>query len=108
MNEALIGELTPEQIQELKNKFKGEELFSIECNGHIAYFKHPNRVILNSAMKKLGENANAQPLDYFEDVARDTKIGGTDDFLTNDNLFMNMVEKLKDVLSFKEAKLVKL
>ena len=105
MNEELIGQISPEEIAELKKK-NPSGLYSVEVNGHIAYFKMPNRQVINCAMSQITKES--QPLDYFESIAKDTKVGGSDAILEDDLMFMELVEQLKDIITFNNSKLVKL
>ena len=105
MNTELNGLISPEEIAELKKKFL-EGLYSVEVNGHIAYFKHPNRHVINFAMSQISKDS--QPLDYFEHIAKETKVAGSDAILEDDQMFMELVEQLKEIITYKNAKLVKL
>jgi hypothetical protein len=106
MENKLIGEITPEQIEQLKKDSCKNGMFSVEANGHIAYFKEPNRSVINMAMSSI--TPESQPLDYFENIAEACKVAGSDELLINDNMFMQLVDQLKEILTYKNAKLVKL
>jgi hypothetical protein len=100
----LIGELAVEAIAELKAT--NPSLYQVEVDGHVAYFKKPNRHDMNCAMSEI--NDASQPLDYFESIAKLTMLGGSELILDDDDMFMDLVEILKETLSHKRAVMVKL
>jgi hypothetical protein len=99
----LIGELPKEQIAELK--VANPSLYSVQVGDHIAYFKKPNRHNMNYAMSLITDAS--QPLDYFETIGKETKLAGSDMILEDDDMFMDLVEVLKETLSHKRAVMVK-
>jgi hypothetical protein len=106
MENKLIGYITPEAIEALKKESCKNGMFSVEVNGHIAYFKQPTRSVINMAMSNI--TPESQPLDYFESIAEACKVAGSDELLTDDEMFMELVDQLKEILTYKNAKLVKL
>jgi hypothetical protein len=95
----LIGEATAEQIQEWKEKYKGG-VYALVVDGHIGYFKNPDRREMNAAMSKASSEA---ALDMFEDLAGTTFIGGSRAVLTDDDKFFGITQQLKTKMDGKKA-----
>jgi hypothetical protein len=100
----LNGALPADKIAELKAA--NPSLYQVEIDGHVAYFKKPNRHDMNCAMSEI--NDSSKPLDYFESIANLTMLGGSEAILDDDDMFMDLVEILKETLSHKRAVMVKL
>ena len=101
---ALTGQATDEQVSEWKAKYK-YGIYAIEVDGHIAYFKNPGRNELNCAMSKADRD---KALDIFEELATITFLGGSDEVLKDDQMFIGVSQELKVKLDGKKAKLVNL
>jgi len=100
----LTGQATGEQIREWKHKHKAG-IFAVEVDGHVAYFKNPGRNELNCAMSKADKD---RALDIFEELANVTFIGGSEEVLKDDQMFIGVSQELKVKLEGKRAKLVNL
>ena len=100
----LAGKATDEQINEWKRKYKAG-IFSVEVDGHVGYFKNPGRNELNCAMSKADRE---RALAIFEELANLTFIGGSDEILKDDQMFVGVALELKVKLDGKKAKLVNL
>ena len=100
----LTGLASEEQIMEWKRKYK-TGIYSVEVEGHIGYFKNPGRNELNCAMSKADRE---KVLDIFEELANITFIGGSDELLKDDQMFIGLSQELKVKLDGKKAKLVNL
>ena len=100
----LIGKATDTQISEWKNKYK-YGIYAVEVDGHIGYFKNPGRSELNRAMSKADRD---KALDVFEELANITFIGGSEEVLKDDQMFIGVSQELKVKLEGKKAKLVNL
>jgi hypothetical protein len=101
---ALKGQATDAQITEWKAKHK-YGIYAVEVDGHIAYFKNPGRNELNCAMSKADRD---KALDIFEELANITFIGGSEEVLKDDQMFIGVSQELKVKLDGKKAKLVNL
>jgi len=88
---ALIGQVTDAQVAEWKAKHK-YGIYAIEVEGHIAYFKNPGRNELNCAMSKADRD---KALDIFEELASITFIGGSDEILKDDQMFIGVSQELR-------------
>ena len=97
----LKGQATEAQIAEWKSKYK-YGIYAIEVCGHIAYFKNPGRNELNCAMSKADRD---RALDIFEELANVTFIGGSDEVLSDDQMFIGVSQELKVKLDGKKATL---
>ena len=104
MSKVLIGTATEEQIKEWKAKHK-DGIYALEVDGHVAYFKNPNRNEVNCAMSKADKD-NA--LGLFEELAELTFLGGSEDVVKDDQKFIGISQELKVKLEGKKAKLVNL
>ncbi len=101
---ALKGQVADEQITEWKTKYK-YGIYAVEVEGHIGYFKNPGRHELNCAMSKADRE---KALDLFEELANITFIGGSEEILKDDQMFIGVSQELKIKLDGKKAKLVNL
>jgi hypothetical protein len=100
----LIGQATAAQISEWKAKYH-YGIYSLETDGHIAYFKNPGRNEVNCAMSKADKD---KALDMFEELANITFIGGSNAVLSDDQMFIGIAQELKLKLEGKKAVLVNL
>jgi len=99
-----IGQATPEQVQEWKSKYK-QGIYAIEVDDHVAYFKNPNRQEMNCAMSKASAEA---ALDMYDELAKRTLIGGSEEVLDDDQKFFGVVQQIKVKMEGKKATLVNL
>ncbi len=105
MNETLLtGQVTDEQIKEWKAKHK-YGVYAVTIDDHIAYFKNPNRLDINCALSK-ADKENA--LSIFETLASITFLGGSENLLTDDQMFIGLSNEIKIKLDGKKANLVNL
>ncbi len=102
--ETLIGQVDATQIEAWK-KSHANGIYGVNVDGHIGYFREPNRQDMNCAMSKADKDA---ALDMFEDLASSTFIGGSNDIITNDQMFYGVVQRLKEKMDGKKATLVNL
>jgi len=100
----LKGQATDAQIAEWKTKHK-YGIYSIEVDQHVGYFKNPGRTELNCAMSKADKD---KALALFEELANLTFIGGSDELLNDDQMFIGVCQELKVKLDGKKARLVNL
>lgn len=100
----LTGQATDAQIAEWKAKYK-YGIYAVEVDGHVGYFKNPGRNELNCAMSKADRD---RALDIFEELANVTFIGGSEELLRDDQMFIGLSQELKTKLDGKKAKLVNL
>lgn len=98
----LIGQATPEQITEWKNKFG--KVSAIIVDGHIGYFKKPDRKTLGYASSV----GTKDPIKFNEVLMNNCFIGGSEAIKKDDDLFLSASAKLGDLISIKEAELVNL
>jgi hypothetical protein len=104
MENQLKGQVAAEQIAAWKQQHK-TGIYAIEVDGHIGYFKKPNRHEMNCTLNKAEKN---RALDIFEELANLTFIGGSSALLTEDELFFGVVQELKVIMDGKKARLVNL
>lgn len=100
----LKGQASEAQIVEWKTKYK-YGIYAVEVDGHVGYFKNPGRNELNCAMSKADKD---KALDIFEELANVTFIGGSEEILRDDQMFIGVSQELKAKLDGKKAKLVNL
>ena|ERR1044072_197168 len=100
----LIGQQTEEQVQKWKQQNK-QGIYSIEADGHIAYFKNPNRHEMNCTMSKASLDA---ALNMYEELAKLTFLGGSEELLSDDQMFFGLVQEIKVKMEGKRATLVNL
>lgn len=100
----LHGQAPLEQIASWKSKYKSG-IYSLEVEGHIGYFKNPGRNEVNCAMSKLDKE---RALAVYEELANITFIGGSEEILLNDQMFIGVCHEIKTKLEGKKATLVNL
>ncbi len=100
----LQGQATEQQIAEWKKKHK-YGIYAIEAEGYVAYFKNPGRAELNCAMSRADRE---KPLDIYEELGRLTFIGGSEEILSDDQIFIGVCQEIKVKLDGKKAQLVNL
>ncbi len=98
------GQATDPQIAEWKAKYK-YGIYALEVDGHIGYFKNPDRNEFNFAMSKAESD---KVLNVFEELASVTFIGGSRAILEDDQMFIGISQELKIKMDGKRAKLVNL
>jgi len=98
----LIGQATPEQIEEWKKK--NGKLWAIIVGGHICYVKKPDRKALGYASVAGKDN----PLKFNEVILANCFVGGSEAIKTEDDLFLGASSKLAELIQVKEAELVNL
>ncbi len=104
----LIGQATPEQVKEWKDKH--DDIYAVKTepddNGeqHICYLKVPNRKVLGAA----AESSRNNPIKYSEVVLRQCWLGGSDAIKERDELFLSVSGKMADLIQVGEAELEKL
>ena len=100
----LVGQVNDEQISIWKQKYR-LGIYSVEVDGHIGYFKNPGRNELNCAMSKADRE---KALNIFEELAGITFIGGSEELIKDDQMFIGVSQELKVKLEGKKARLVNL
>ncbi len=100
--EKLIGQATPEQIQEWKDKHG--EIFSIKVDGHVCYLHKPSRRTISYASVA----AKTDPLKFNETLMRECWLGGNDAIRNDDDKFLAAGGVLDRVVEIKTAELEKL
>lgn len=80
-------------------------IYAIKSEGYVAYFKMPDRKVLNSATAVM--NASAF-MDYWDEFSKLTFLGGSRTIIENDEMMRGAIEQFKTVANGVEAKLVKL
>jgi hypothetical protein len=100
--EKFIGEATPDQIKEWKEKYG--VVNAVKVDGHICYLKNPSRSHLSAASVA----AKTDPLKFNEVILRNCWLGGSEEIRTNDALFLGASGVLDQLIEIKEAELEKL
>jgi len=100
----LIGQATDAQVAEWK---KGWPLgiYAVKVAGHIVYFRNPGIDDLNCAYAK---SDWTKQLDKWKELADVTYIGGSEQVLKNERLFIGIVDKLQTAAQAEESELVNL
>jgi hypothetical protein len=91
---------TPEQLAEWKAKHG--EFFGIQIEDKVCYLKKPDRKSLSFASQ-----VGSDPMKFNEVILKNCWLGGDEDILINDSLFLAASSKLDQVIEFKKAELVK-
>jgi len=98
----LIGEVTQAQIASWKKEHG--DVYAIKVEGHIAYFKKPNRQVMAFAGTKIDKS----PIAYIETVLENTFIGGSREVIESDDFFFAAMGVAEQLIEFKTAELLKL
>ncbi len=104
MSKVLIGIAEAAQIAAWKQSHP-IGIYGLEVDGHIGYFKNPNRSEMNMAMSKADPDA---ALDMYEELAKVTFIGGSEEILKDDAMFLGVMRQIKTKMEGKKAILVNL
>lgn len=102
--QVLVGQATDVQIAEWKRKHR-YGIYALEVDGHVGYFKNPDRNEFNYAMSKAESD---KVLSVFEELANVTFIGGSREILDDDQMFIGISQELKTKMDGKRATLVNL
>ncbi|MFU8843484.1 MAG: hypothetical protein ACNA7V_06705 [Bacteroidales bacterium] len=100
--EKLTGEASPEQIELWKKKHR--DIFRLVVDGHVGYFKKPDRKTLSYATVAGAKD----PIKFNEVLMNNCWVGGSEEIKTDDSLFFSASGKLAELIEIKEAELVKL
>lgn len=98
----LIGQATPEQVQEWKDKHG--DIFAIKAEEHICYLRRPTRKAISYASVA----GKTDPLKFNETLLRECWLGGSEEIRKNDDLFLAASGVLDKIIEIKEAELEKL
>lgn len=102
--QALIGQLSPEQVNDLKKKYP-QGIYAISVGGHIAYFRNPSRQDINIASSQMDlEN----PMDYYELLMNETYLEGSKAIIEDDKLYLGSIQIVKKKSDGDKAELVNL
>ena len=99
--EILIGQATEQQIKEWKGKHG--DIFFAKSEGHIGYFKKPNRPEVGYAMSQQGD-----PLKMTETMLKGCFIGGSRVFIEETGFMLGAGELMEQLISVKKVELGKL
>lgn len=103
--ENLIGQLSSEDVQELKRKHP-EGIVGIKTvTGKIAYFRKPTWEDLNIAAS---QSSPDMPLDYTKQLLIDCFIGGCEDLITVQADYQGAIQSFNKVLDGTKTELVEL
>lgn len=97
-----IGQATPEEIQEWKDKHG--DVYAIKAEGHICYLHRPTRKAISYASVA----GKTDPLKFNETLLRECWLGGSEEIRKNDDLFLAASGVLDKIIEIKEAELEKL
>lgn len=100
----LTGQATQDEINAWK-KENPKGIYGVEVGGHIGYFRNPTRQDVNIAASQLDAD---NPIDYFEIIMRETKIGGSDQLIENDQFYLGALNQVRRKIEGEKAKLVNL
>lgn len=99
---SFIGQATPEQIKEWKEKYT--EIFSIKVEGHVCYLRKPTRRAISFASVA----GKTDPLKFNETLMRECWLGGSEEVRNDDDKFLAASGVLAQIVEVKEAELEKL
>lgn len=91
---------TQEQLDAWKVQYG--EFFGIVIENKVCYLRKPDRKVLSFASQ-----VGSDPMKFNEVILKNCWIGGDEEVLTDDSLFLAASSKLDQVIEFKKAELVK-
>ncbi len=95
---------TPEQIEEWKKQHIYVYALKSPTANKIAYLRKPNRKELSYATTA-GAN---DPLKFNDSILKSCWLGGDDEIITNDTLFLGICPLLDEICAFEKFELEKL
>lgn len=98
------GQLSQAEVDALKAA-NPKGIYKIEVGGHVAYFRNPTRQDINIAASQLDAD---NPIDYFENIMRETFVGGSQEVIDEDELYLGALNKVRTKIDGKKAVLVNL
>lgn len=101
---ALIGQADAKQIAEWKEKSR-YGLYGVIVQGRIAYFRVPDIDDLNYAYTEMDPT---KTLNKWKRLADVTYLGGDEEILKNDRLFLSIIDRLQTAGNAYESELVNL
>lgn len=101
MKKELQGQQTDEQIKMLKAKHG--DILTAKAEGHIAYFRKPNRPEVSFAM-----TLQSDPLKMGEALMRNCLIAGSDVFITDIEFMLGAAKLVEQLIKVKVVELGKL
>ena len=106
--EKMEGQASDEQIAKWKLEFPaGIVSMAVPQRKHIAYFRFPTRHDVNKALE-VAQSEDAKPLDGTANFGELCYIGGSDQILKNDVLFLSVAPELRGMMNPLEAIVVNL
>jgi len=100
----LKGQATEADIKKWKTEYP-QGIYAVEVGGHAGYFMNPTRAHVNRALSAAAEE-KAQPLAAIEKFVEITWIGGSDEILKTDGLYLGVCSVLQSKMNGVHAKLV--
>ena len=100
----LTGEVTEAQVKKWKEEHK-DGIYGASVRGKIGYFRNPGLDDLNCAYAKLDP---AKATAKWKELAEVTWLGGCDELLTNERLFISIMDKVQVAADGEESNLVNL
>ena len=105
----LIGEATPEQIAEWKEKVKKEfgddaKVFSYTVDGKVCYLRTVDRATYSAAAAKV----STSPEKFTDTVIKNCWLGGCDDIKKIDQYYFGLSDFLEEMVAKKKGNLVEL
>lgn len=89
-------------IKEWKDKHG--DVYQIDCDGRVGYVRKPDRKILGAAATV----GSKDPMKYNEILLKNVWLGGDEELLTDDAMFLGVSAQLAELIEVKEATLKKL
>jgi hypothetical protein len=80
------------------------DVYQIKVEDSVCYLKKPDRKTLGYA----SQAGKTDPMKFNEVIIKGCWLGGDEEIMTNDSLFLGACTQLAVVVAFKEAELVKL
>ncbi len=97
----LIGQATEKQIAEWKEQHG--EIYSTIAEGHVAYFRTPNRKEVSYAM-----GLQNDPMKMTEFLLKECRIGGSDVFEKEVSFMLGAAPLLEKLITVKQTEIAKL
>lgn len=94
--------VTPEQIQEWKDKHGG--VYELPIENKIIYLRAPKMVDFKAGMTQLVKNGE---IDYAETMLRLLTIGGDVEIINDDEYFSELKRKVQELIEYEPAEIIR-
>lgn len=106
MDQKLIGQATPEQIEQWKNEILSKygekaKVFKYEVDGRVCYVRSVDRNLYSLAATKI----STSPAKFTELIIDGIWLGGDTDLKKNDSYYFGLIDFVEELMNKKKGEL---